>query len=74
MFPLFGGRKQRFSDPAQALAAGDPDAALALCEERLRREPADAATLALMHEVFATAARYEWMFWDAPMRAERWPI
>jgi tetratricopeptide (TPR) repeat protein len=43
MFPLFGGRKQRFADPAQALAAGDPDAALALCEERLRREPADAA-------------------------------
>lgn len=37
-------------------------------------EQADAATLALMHEAFATAARYEWMFWDAPMRAERWPI
>ena len=37
-------------------------------------EQADAATLAGMHEAFATAARYEWMFWDAPMRAERWPI
>ncbi len=37
-------------------------------------EQADAATLARMHEAFATAARYEWMFWDAPMRAERWPV
>lgn len=37
-------------------------------------EQADAATVAKMHEAFATAARYEWMFWDAPMRAERWPI
>jgi thiaminase (transcriptional activator TenA) len=23
---------------------------------------------------FATAARYEWMFWDAAFRQERWPI
>jgi thiaminase (transcriptional activator TenA) len=23
---------------------------------------------------FATAARYEWMFWDAAYRQERWPI
>lgn len=37
-------------------------------------EQADATTLARMHEAFAAAARYEWMFWDAPMRAERWPI
>lgn len=35
---------------------------------------ADAATLVRMHEAFATASRYEWMFWDAPMRAERWPV
>ncbi|MFT3875113.1 MAG: TenA family protein [Propioniciclava sp.] len=35
---------------------------------------ADAATVTQMHKAFATAARYEWMFWDAPMRAERWPI
>jgi tetratricopeptide (TPR) repeat protein len=43
MFPLFGGRKPRYGDPAQALAAGDPEAALALCEERLRRDPHNAA-------------------------------
>ncbi len=28
---------------------------------------------AVLHERFATAARFEWMFWDAGWRRERWP-
>lgn len=27
-----------------------------------------------MHEAFATASRYEWMFWDAAWRLESWPV
>ncbi|MHB1234348.1 MAG: TenA family protein [Microbacteriaceae bacterium] len=27
-----------------------------------------------MGEAFTTAARYEWMFWDAAWRKERWPV
>ncbi len=43
MFPLFGGRKPRYSDPSHAMAAGDHESALAMIEERLRREPRNAA-------------------------------
>ena len=43
MFPFFGGRKPRYSDPSHAMAAGDHGAALAMLEERLRREPKNAA-------------------------------
>jgi thiaminase (transcriptional activator TenA) len=32
------------------------------------------AERALARDRFATAARYEWMFWDAAYRRERWPI
>jgi thiaminase/transcriptional activator TenA len=27
-----------------------------------------------MTEHFVTTSRYEWMFWDAGYRRERWPI
>ena len=27
-----------------------------------------------MHSAFLTAARYEWMFWDAAWRTEIWPV
>jgi thiaminase/transcriptional activator TenA len=27
-----------------------------------------------MHQAFATASRYEWMFWDAAWRQETWPV
>lgn len=27
-----------------------------------------------MMEAFVTSSRYEWMFWDAPMRLETWPV
>ena len=43
MFPLFGARRPRYAGPSQALAAGDHEAALAMCEDRLRREPKNAA-------------------------------
>jgi thiaminase (transcriptional activator TenA) len=35
---------------------------------------ADPATVARMHEAFATASRYEWMFWDAAWRQEVWSV
>lgn len=35
---------------------------------------ADPATVTRMHEAFATASRYEWMFWDAAHREEAWPV
>ncbi len=31
-------------------------------------------TRRVMHRAFHTAARYEWMFWDAAWRQEDWPI
>lgn len=43
MFSLFGGRKPRYADPSQAMAAGDLETALAMFGERLRREPKNAA-------------------------------
>jgi thiaminase (transcriptional activator TenA) len=30
--------------------------------------------LARVHRRFATTSRYEWMFWDAAWRQERWPV
>ena len=35
---------------------------------------ADPGTVERMHQAFATASRYEWMFWDAAWRQETWPI
>ncbi|AKT50376.1 thiaminase II [Arsenicicoccus sp. oral taxon 190] len=35
---------------------------------------ADGDVVARMHEAYATAARYEWMFWDAAWRQETWPV
>jgi thiaminase (transcriptional activator TenA) len=32
------------------------------------------AELARVFERFATTSRYEWMFWDAAWRQERWPV
>ncbi|GAA2760493.1 TenA family protein [Actinopolymorpha rutila] len=34
---------------------------------------ADPATLERMHEAFARATAWEWMFWDAAWRQEGWP-
>ena len=35
---------------------------------------ASAEVVARMQDAFVTAARYEWMFWDAAMRPVGWPI
>jgi thiaminase (transcriptional activator TenA) len=32
------------------------------------------AELARVHQRFITTSRYEWMFWDAAWRQERWPV
>jgi thiaminase/transcriptional activator TenA len=32
------------------------------------------AELARVHQRFITTSRYEWMFWDAAWRLERWPV
>lgn len=37
-------------------------------------ERASAEERARMHEAYATASRYEWMFWDAAWRKEGWPV
>lgn len=37
-------------------------------------ERAPEAERARMHEAYATAARYEWMFWDAAWRKEVWAV
>jgi thiaminase/transcriptional activator TenA len=57
---------------------GDPD--FAASTEKAKQvldhvaSQADSATLSRMHDAFATAARYEWMFWDAAWRRETWPV
>ncbi|NED97965.1 thiaminase II [Phytoactinopolyspora alkaliphila] len=34
---------------------------------------AGGAPLEAMHQAYARASRFEWMFWDASYRGERWP-
>ena len=34
----------------------------------------DPGTVERMHQAFATASRYEWMFWDTAWRQETWPV
>ncbi len=57
---------------------GDPEFAAATLRARriVDRAAADAGTTdrARMRRAFGTAARYEWMFWDAAWRLEDWPI
>ena len=57
---------------------GDPEFAAATEQarqivDRLAGQ-ADPGTVERMHEAFATASRYEWMFWDAAWRQESWPL
>lgn len=55
---------------------GDP----AFAEDTRRAEQladeqaiANSAVVAAMHEAYARAVRFEWMFWDASWRGESWP-
>jgi len=57
---------------------GDPEFAAATEQakqlvDRLAAQ-ADPDTVGRMHQGFATASRYEWMFWDAAWRHEAWPL
>ena len=57
---------------------GDPEFAAATEQakqilDRLAAQE-DPGTVERMHQAFATASRYEWMFWDAAWRQEPWPI
>ena len=57
---------------------GDPEFAAAteqakLLVDRLAAQ-ADPDTVGRMHQGFATASRYEWMFWDSAWRQETWPV
>ncbi len=57
---------------------GDPEFAAATRQARgILDALADTAgedTRRRMAEAFTTATRYEWMFWDAAWRKERWPV
>ena len=37
-------------------------------------ETASVGERAMMREVYLTAVRYEWMFWDSAYRLEAWPV
>jgi thiaminase (transcriptional activator TenA) len=57
---------------------GDPEFAAATEQARqiVDRLAAQAhrGTAERMHQAFATASRYEWMFWDAAWHQEAWPV
>ena len=69
VLPCYGDWISTYADPAfeqstaRARGVADRLAAAAGDDERGR-----------MHEAFATACRYEWMFWDAAWRMERSPV
>lgn len=57
---------------------GDPEFAASTEQARVildrLADEADQGTRLRMGEAFTTAARYEWMFWDAAWRTESWPV
>ncbi len=54
---------------------GDPAFAVATEQAKaIADRAASPRALERMHEAFATASRYEWMFWDAAYRLEGWPV
>ncbi|GAB95546.1 thiaminase/transcriptional activator TenA [Kineosphaera limosa] len=59
-------------------AYGDPEfaASTARAREIVDRlaQAADEGVRQRMTRAFVTAARYEWMFWDAAWRRETWPV
>lgn len=56
-----------YGDPA---FAEDTRTAEKLADEQADREP---GALGAMHDAYARAVRFEWMFWDASWRGESWP-
>ncbi|WP_409046889.1 TenA family protein [Microbacterium sp. HA-8] len=58
-----------YDDPAFTAAANEARAIVdEIAEQTGPREQH------LMQDAFTTAARYEWMFWDAAWRKEIWPV
>lgn len=57
-----------YADPAFAADARRADE---LADDAAGR--ATEAERAAMHDAYALATRFEWMFWDASFRGERWP-
>ena len=57
-------RDEAFGDSVRAML-GFVDAAF---------EDASPGERELMHDTHLTASRYEWMFWNAAYRMERWPV
>jgi thiaminase (transcriptional activator TenA) len=57
---------------------GDPEFAAATEQAKqvldVIAAQSDPVTLERMRQAFATASRYEWMFWDAAWRQEGWPV
>ena len=58
-----------YGDPGFAAATGQARAIVDRAAEQTGR-----ADRERMRRTFATAARYEWMFWDAAWRRETWPV
>lgn len=56
-----------YGDP---VFAEDTRRAESFADEQAERHP---GTVAAMHEAYARATRFEWMFWDAAWRGETWP-
>ncbi|PSL06023.1 thiaminase /4-amino-5-aminomethyl-2-methylpyrimidine deaminase [Haloactinopolyspora alba] len=56
-----------YGDPA---FAEDTRRAETLADEHLDADP---GAHAAMHDAYARAVRFEWMFWDASWRGESWP-
>ncbi|PZF86225.1 TenA family protein [Jiangella anatolica] len=57
-----------YADPA---FEADTRRAESFADEQAERHP---GTVAAMHEAYARATRFEWMFWDAAWRGETWPL
>lgn len=56
-----------YGDP---VFAEDTRRAESFADEQAEQHP---GTVAAMHEAYARATRFEWMFWDAAWRGETWP-
>jgi thiaminase/transcriptional activator TenA len=67
--PLYAEWIRMYASPEyQALAGGMCD----LLDRLAKRAGPDEQ--ARMQEHFITSSRYEWMFWDAALRMEQWPV
>ena len=81
--PTWGGCCWSARHPTRCTPAGSPPTAVR-SSRRSSRRPSTRSTeagadltpqaYAVARDRFVTTSRYEWMFWDAAWRQERWPI